>query len=413
MDVPRRLTPGLLALAICLAVSLEAQPAGAQDALVVDGYFVGAIGNFGVNLGAAPLQVDFPMAGGGRFFVQRDAIIDRRTGRSVILEPGSYLLDVDPVRPRVFVRNPGVLFSVISEVDATTGTARALTLVGASQVPASEAVRYAYNANRLYLDVTTDLFSSPPAMKLREVQVFDGTTGARLPGGFTFTAFASSPWLVTPEGDYAYVVDGALLVTINLATGARRTLSEPVTGLQWDALNERLFVSVGGTLFVLTRQGDVLGRAAMGDCYGTAVSPHTGRLYVRRRHYSRFPLIDVDDLRVFDSRTYALLDQVSMLSPRSFECKTSVFTAPGPPRHLAASVSARTVSLSWVNVGAASHFVLDVGLAPGRTDLSLFLGPENRASFAGVPPGVYYLRLRGGNEFGGGRPSNELRLVVP
>jgi len=57
--------------------------------------------------------------------------------------------------------------------------------------------------------------------------------------------------------------------------------------------------------------------------------------------------------------------------------------------------------------------VLDIGLAPGRTDLSVLLGPDSRASFAAVPPGVYYLRLRGGNEFGGGRPSSEIRVVVP
>ncbi|MCC6987390.1 MAG: hypothetical protein IT181_00230 [Acidobacteria bacterium] len=410
MCPPRRLTPGLLATAVAACLLLAA-PAHAQDTLVIYGRLIGALGNLGVDLGRAPLDADLPLAGGGRFSVQGLAITDRRTGQSAIMDPGSYLLDVDPVRPRVFVRSPGVLFSAISEVDATTGAARTLTLVGASQVPTSDAVRYAYSANRLYLDVTTDLLMGPPVPKQREVQVFDGSTGARLPGGFTFTALPLSPWLVTPEGDYAYVVEGASLVTIELATGARRTLTEPVTGLQWDPLNERLFVSVGGTLFVLTRQGDVLGSAAMGDCYGTAVSPHTGRLYVRRRLYSRFPPIYVEDLRVFDSRTYALLDRVAM--PGGFGCDTRVFTAPGPPRQLQTRVAGHTVSLSWVNVAAASQFVLDVGVAPGRTDLSLFLGPENHASFAGVPSGVYYLRVRGGNEFGGGRASDEVRLVVP
>ena len=57
-------------------------------------------------------------------------------------------------------------------------------------------------------------------------------------------------------------------------------------------------------------------------------------------------------------------------------------------------------------------FVLDVGFAPGRTDLSLFLGPEPFARFSGVPPGTYYLRLRGGNEVGGGRPSDEVAVRV-
>ena len=52
-------------------------------------------------------------------------------------------------------------------------------------------------------------------------------------------------------------------------------------------------------------------------------------------------------------------------------------------------------------------------VAPGRTDLSVYLGPDSHTAFAGVPSGTYYLRLRGGNEFGGGRPSQEIRLVVP
>ena len=65
---------------------------------------------------------------------------------------------------------------------------------------------------------------------------------------------------------------------------------------------------------------------------------------------------------------------------------------------------------------AATHLggerVQDVGLAPGRTDLSVYLGPDSHTSFAGVPSGTYYLRLRGGNEFGGGRPSAEIVMVV-
>jgi hypothetical protein len=78
-----------------------------------------------------------------------------------------------------------------------------------------------------------------------------------------------------------------------------------------------------------------------------------------------------------------------------------------------AVVTGRDVTLQWQNLGAASHFVLDVGLAPGSTDASVFLGPDSHAAFGNVPPGTYYLRLRGGNEFGGGRPSQEIQVVVP
>ncbi len=398
-----------LLVCACVLVGVPMAPlARAQDTLVLNDRVVGAFGSFGADLGAAPADAALPLAGGGRYSVSGPVITDRRTGASVVMDPSATLLAVDPVRPRLFVRSPGVLFSAISEVNAVTGASRVLTLVGASQVTTSLAVRYAYSVDRLYLDVVTDVFAREP--QEREVQVFDGTTGARLPGGFTFAAAPFRPWLVTPEGDFAYVIEGASLVTIDLATGARRILNEPVTNLQWDPLNERLFVAVGGTLFVLNRQGDVLGSAAMGDDYCTALSPHTGRLYVRRSLYSRFGLPKVDDLRVFDSRTYTLLDRV-FLSPGS-GCWMSVFTAPGPPRRVQASVTGHTVSLSWVNVGAASHFVLEAGLAPGRTDLQIGLGADPRVTFTGVPSGIYHLRVRGGNEFGGGRASDELRLVV-
>jgi hypothetical protein len=77
-----------------------------------------------------------------------------------------------------------------------------------------------------------------------------------------------------------------------------------------------------------------------------------------------------------------------------------------------ATVRGRDVILTWTNIGAASSFVLDVGFAPGRTDLSLFLGPEPFARFSGVPPGTYYMRLRGGNEVGGGRPSGAIAVTI-
>ena len=90
-----------------------------------------------------------------------------------------------------------------------------------------------------------------------------------------------------------------------------------------------------------------------------------------------------------------------------------MLTAPGAPRALTAQVSPSLLSLHWTNVGAASGFVLEVGFAPGRTDVSVFVGSSPNVAFAAVPPGIYYVRVRGGNEFGGGRPSDEIRVVVP
>jgi hypothetical protein len=393
-------------------------PAAAQDTLIVDGRIVGAIGGFGSDQGPAPAEASRPLAGGGRFSVTEFAITDRRTGEVRLVEPGQ-VIGVDPVRPRVFVRYPGATVATIAELDAVTGESRVLVTLDATRVPSPGALRYAEGVDRLYLDVSSELFSRATSSIVREVRVFDGKTGAALPGGFAFTAppatWSEPPgpgaWLVTPQGDYAYAAEPDGLVIVELATGARRVVREPVTALRWDALNERVFAIVGASLVVLNRAGDVLGSAAMGDCHASVVSPHTGRLYVRRRASVSREFI-LDDLRVFDSRTYTLLGRAD-LSPRPARCSVTLVTAPGPPRALTATATGNTVSLAWQNVGGASHFVLDVGLAAGRTDLQVPLGADPRVTFAGVPSGVYYLRVRGGNEFGGGRASDEVRLVVP
>lgn len=398
------------ALTALLVVHAFAAPAWAQDALIVDRQFVSASRAFGEPIGPAPDELRGPLAGGGRFAVTGATIVDRAIGTITTIPLTVSVAAVDPLRPRLFVRDfvPGV--ARLSELDILTGALRALTTVPAGAAVDPGSVRYAAAANRLYVN-TTPVDVRVTAPTTQTIEVFDGTSGAPLSGGFTFHAPFGASWLVTPEADTAYARVGGGLEIIDLATGARRLLAQPVTRLQWDDGFERLYAYVGETVFVLTRDGTPLGSAAMGGCYAIATSAHTGRLYVRREYYQ--PPTLVSDLRVFDGATFMLLGQVSMPFPSPVRCEALVYSAPGAPRRVAKRVTGHDVTLSWVNVGAASHTILDVGLAPGRTDLSIALGPGPSAFFAGVPSGTYYLRLRGGNEFGGGRPSAEVRLVVP
>lgn len=381
----------------------------AQDGLVANDRLLSAVADFGRDLGPAPAVASGPNIGGYRYTILGWRIADRHTGRSVALPEQVELVGVDAVRPRVFVRSPGEPFAIISAVDATTGVVQPFTFVGARAAALANSVQVAGSANRVFIDVAETLFSLPERVIDHYVRAYDGATGLALVGGFQFSGRGDAPWLVTPDGATAFAAEAGGIGVIDIASGQRRLVTLPGTGFVWDDLNERLLASLGPELAVLSREGSVLGQAPMANCFSVAASAHTGRLYVRRYQPSTYGALN--EVRVYDSRTYALLGETHQ--PYFNGCGMNLLAAPGPPRRFAATVTGRDVALSWVNVGAASAFVLEAGLAPGRTDLSFWLGPDTRVSFAGVPAGVYYLRLRGGNEVGGGGVSNELRVVVP
>ncbi|MGE0812465.1 MAG: hypothetical protein AB7O28_01895 [Vicinamibacterales bacterium] len=383
-----------------------ATSAVAQDGVIVDGRVVSAFRNFGADLGPVPPLLTRPLAGGGRFAFD-GTLVDLRTGTRRPVPAGLQLLAADPGRPRFLMYAPGSLFSALVELDALSGATRTLGVLPGYLDPHPVEpgdAQYAQAADRLFVP------TGPRSAGTVYVLAIDVETGAQVGAGPLFTVRSFSPWVVTPDATQAFLTEPGQLVAIDLATGGRRVvLTEPVTDLQWDDAQERLIAYVGQTAFLLTRDGTTLGSAAMGDCYRFATSAHTDRIYVRRGRY--WPTGRIEDLRVFDSRTFALLGQASV--PPLGGCSVSVLTAPGPPRRLRASITGHDVRLAWVNVGAASGFVLEAGFTPGRTDVSVYLGPDPRVTFAGVPSGTYYLRVRGGNEFGGGRPSQEIQVVVP
>lgn len=88
---------------------------------------------------------------------------------------------------------------------------------------------------------------------------------------------------------------------------------------------------------------------------------------------------------------------------------------PLAPLGLVGTANAGTVQLSWVEPPflPVTGYVLEVGSAPGLSNLVPAL-PVAGTTFAsaGVPPGVYYVRVRGVNASGVGAASSEIRLVV-
>jgi 5-hydroxyisourate hydrolase-like protein (transthyretin family) len=89
---------------------------------------------------------------------------------------------------------------------------------------------------------------------------------------------------------------------------------------------------------------------------------------------------------------------------------------PGAPTNFRATVANGTAQFSWTaatpsTTGIATSFVIDAGVSPGGTILSLPATGTSH-SVTGVPPGVFYVRVRAINAFGSSPPSSEVTLVV-
>ena len=92
-------------------------------------------------------------------------------------------------------------------------------------------------------------------------------------------------------------------------------------------------------------------------------------------------------------------------------------TAPGIPANLSATVTGTTVTLSWTaptTGGAPTTYLVEAGSVPGAANLANAQtgNPGTSATFSGVPPGTYYVRIRAGNAAGASGVSNEVIVNV-
>lgn len=400
--------------ALVLGMTLAALPSAAQDLLFSGTREVGAFGRFGESLGPAPDWLGSPTFGGDRFVHRLGrGILDRRTGAMLPVAEG-FPLAYDRARPHVFVqRNDGVWL-----VDVTTSWS--LLILPGSTLGLTGCV-HATSADVLFC-----AFSRPDG---QHDIVHAGPFGPRLVATTRFADRYPLNWLVTPDasriflahcaraantpGPPAFCLDRGV-AAVDVATGvtwsaATSDVLSPLGPLVWDEVTDRLF-AVGTRVDVFSRDLTPLGSATTGGRgRQVAVSPHSGRIYldVRDSYFSS----SWATLSAYDAATLRPL-QDGVTRTAGAGGRLSLLTAPGAPRDVRATVSGRTVTVSWTNIGGASGFVLEAGLASGRTDLVLHLGPSPHASFVDVPQGTYFLRLRGGNEQGGGRPSPDLVVVV-
>jgi hypothetical protein len=226
-----------------------------------------------------------------------------------------------------------------------------------------------------------------------------------------------------------FVADGTSVRLIDAVTGLEVASRVSSSGrIIDDRLNRRIYVLESGLLRAfddaLTPLGQLPLAAACGS-FSAAFSHHTGRLYLVESTAEGQSQKEGTTFKYFSTALDAAsgrrlatgeITQAAGLTVPSRLCLTlpmAVVTAPGAPRELSSTVSGRDVTLTWTNVGDASNFVLDAGLAPGRTDLTFSIGGTSPVTLPNAPPGTYYLRVRGTNAFGASRPSNEVVVVVP
>lgn len=99
-------------------------------------------------------------------------------------------------------------------------------------------------------------------------------------------------------------------------------------------------------------------------------------------------------------------------------CRSSpCFSAPGSPSALQALLTGSTVTLVWNEPstgGSPESYVIEAGSRAGAVDLAEYDTRSRQTVLVvpGVPPGSYFVRVRGRNVSGISGPSNEVLVVV-
>ena len=102
----------------------------------------------------------------------------------------------------------------------------------------------------------------------------------------------------------------------------------------------------------------------------------------------------------------------------SVEVPITLGCSPGAvvPSGLTVAQSAAAVLFSWLPPLGAVSYQMQVGTAPGMTNVAnvnVGGGTSLAVSLAGVPSGIYYVRVAAVSACGVGAPSNEVAVSVP
>ncbi len=260
------------------------------------------------------------------------------------------------------------------------------------------------------------------------IRVVNATTGVEV-RRFTHP-LASYGALTEPGGRVVWVNDGYGMNTLDARTGAVLATSPNFQSTQstFDAARGLLFVRQSDFLVAVDPlRLTELGRARVSFSppqYLLAESTQTlpGRwmtgAYVLRSSY-RYGNSTCNEITLESLDTSgairATADLLAQLGPGGTGCtaKGFLFRSPFAPSALTASVSGRAVTLGWKDPGDTAEFELEFGFATGQRAGAVRLGHTTTVTIPGVPPGVYYVRVKALNEVGPSPASSDVRITVP
>lgn len=242
------------------------------------------------------------------------------------------------------------------------------------------------------------------------LEAIDATTGATLATSDQFSAAntivdAPRQLLLVRQGDFLVAVDPLLLTELGRTRVAFTPLDQGMSRTA-QSLPGR-WMTGAYTVRTETRQTLVsLGRTGSEDRFEFTCNAITADAL----HPNGTRRESADILAHLGSGGSAIGGRYSGLTCRA---PAVLVRSPFAPTAVTSTVTGSTVQLAWKDPGDTSEFELEFGFAPGQRAGSARLGHATSVTIPGVPPGVYYVRVKALNEVGPSPPSADVRVVVP
>jgi hypothetical protein len=118
-------------------------------------------------------------------------------------------------------------------------------------------------------------------------------------------------------------------------------------------------------------------------------------------------------IRVFNRATLSFVRELWQAPFDEPDSRLVMLAPPVAPRGLTANVKGRSVFLQWNSADDIGDYEVSAGFSPGSRSIGAYrTGGVPFLQVDGVPPGIYYVRVRAINELGSAE-SADLRVVVP